>query len=262
MSEPEAKRVKIEENSKAKAEAAEGAAALNHEAAEEAETQQVLTEIDKVQSEIDTLNEKASEEILKVEQKYNDMRKPHFDKRNELIKKVPNFWVTTFLNHPTIRRIVTEEEEECLHYLTKVEVEEFADIKSGYRIKFFFDANANPFFENPEIVKEFHLSDVEPTSSTTEIKWKQGKKKLTNGKGEDSASKDTFFVWLCNNSDPIADDIAELIKDDVWPNPVQYFLSPDIEDGDDDDEEGLSEDDDLDEEDGGENEDDDEEGDE
>ena len=58
------------------------------------ETQLALEEIDACQNEIDSLNEKASEEILKVEQRYNKLRKPYFDKRNELIKKIPNFWVT------------------------------------------------------------------------------------------------------------------------------------------------------------------------
>lgn len=60
----------------------------------DAETQKALEEIDACQNEIDSLNEKASEEILKVEQKYNKLRKPFFEKRNEIIKKIPNFWVT------------------------------------------------------------------------------------------------------------------------------------------------------------------------
>jgi template-activating factor I len=51
-------------------------------------------DIDGRQNEIDALNEKASEEILQVEQKYNKLRKPHYEKRNELIKNIPNFWVT------------------------------------------------------------------------------------------------------------------------------------------------------------------------
>lgn len=49
---------------------------------------------------ISRLNEQASEEILKVEQKYNKLRQPFFQKRSELIAKIPNFWVTTFVNHP------------------------------------------------------------------------------------------------------------------------------------------------------------------
>jgi hypothetical protein len=58
------------------------------------EAQKALEELDQVQTELDNLNEVASDEILKVEEKYNQMRKPHFDKRNNLIKQIPNFWVT------------------------------------------------------------------------------------------------------------------------------------------------------------------------
>merc|ERR1711890_177350 len=51
----------------------------------------------------------------------------------------------------------------------------------------------------------------------------------------------TFFTWFCDNGDPSDDEIAEVIKDDMWPNPLQYFLVPDIEvengEDEDDDEE-------------------------
>ncbi len=46
----------------------------------------VIEDIDQVQNQIDVLNEKASEEILLVEQKYNNLRRPHFNQRAELIK--------------------------------------------------------------------------------------------------------------------------------------------------------------------------------
>lgn len=48
----------------------------------------LLEEIDTCQNDIDTLNEQASEEILKVEQKYNKLRKPFFEKRSTIISKV------------------------------------------------------------------------------------------------------------------------------------------------------------------------------
>jgi template-activating factor I len=199
------------------------------------ETQKALEEIDACQNDIDSLNEKASEEILKVEQKYNKMRKPFFEKRNDLIKKIPNFWVTAFVNHPQISAILDEEEEECLHYLTKLEVEEFEDIKSGYRIKFFFDEN--PFFDNDVLIKEFHLGTSEPASNSTEIKWKEGmdftkhaqEQAAKAGKKRPLSVPRSFFGWFADNSDASADDIAEVIKDDLWPNPLQYFLVPDID---------------------------------
>ncbi|KAK8379663.1 hypothetical protein O3P69_019564 [Scylla paramamosain] len=137
------------------------------------ETQRALEEIDACQNEIDQLNEKASEEILKVEQKYNKLRKPNFEKRSSIIQRIPNFWVTAFVNHPQISAILEEEEEECLHYLSKLDVEEFDDIKSGYRIKFFFDEN--PYFDNEVLTKEFHLGSTgDPASHSTDIKWKDG----------------------------------------------------------------------------------------
>jgi len=203
----------------------------------DAETQKALEEIDSCQNDIDALNEKASEEILTVEQKYNKLRKPHFDNRNVLIQKIPNFWVTAFVNHPQISAILDEEEEDCLHYLNKVEVEEFEDIKSGYRIKLHF--SSNPFFSNESLVKEFHLATSgDPASQSTPITWKpdqdlvrkaQESQVQQNGSKRRHGPSRTFFQWFLDNSDPSADDIAEVIKDDMWPNPLQYFLAPDIE---------------------------------
>ena len=58
------------------------------------ETQKALEDIDAVQNEIDALNEKACEDILKVEQRFNKLRQPFFENRNDLIKQIPDFWVT------------------------------------------------------------------------------------------------------------------------------------------------------------------------
>ena len=100
----------------------------------------------------------------------------------------------------------------------------------------------------------------DPASKSTPIKWREGSdlsKRLQeqqNAKNEnDSNAKNsrkrqldyprTFFTWFTDHGDASADDIAEVIKDDMWPNPLQYFLVPDIEvengglDGEDDDSE-------------------------
>lgn len=206
---------------------------------------EALEAVDSCQNEIDALNEKASEEILKVEQKYNALRKPYYQKRNEIIKRIPTFWVTAILNHPQISGILEEEEEECLQFLEKLVVEEFDDIKSGYRIQFFFEEN--PFFENKLLTKEFNLGSNgdSPSSTSTTIKWKPDRdlttmlpKKTTNTRRKRNLEYRTFFDWFTDNNDPINDDIAELIKDDLWPNPLQYYLVPDIEVEPEDDEDG------------------------
>lgn len=57
-------------------------------------TQKALEEIDSCQNLLDALSEKASEAILKVDKKYTNKRKPWFDLRGSLLKRLPNFWVT------------------------------------------------------------------------------------------------------------------------------------------------------------------------
>ncbi|XP_041430090.1 SET nuclear proto-oncogene S homeolog isoform X2 [Xenopus laevis] len=214
----------------------------NHDGADETsekEQQEAIEHIDEVQNEIDRLNEQASEEILKVEQKYNKLRQPFFQKRSELIAKIPNFWVTTFVNHPQVSALLGEEDEEALHYLTRVEVTEFEDIKSGYRIDF----------------------DLTKRSSQTQNKASRKRQ---------HEEPESFFTWFTDHSDAGADELGEVIKDDIWPNPLQYYLVPDMEDEeaegeeeDDEEEEGLEdidEEGDEDEVEGSEDDDDDEEG--
>lgn len=94
----------------------------------------MIEKVDQLQGEIDKLNEQASDEILKVEQKYNKQRQPHFQKRSDLLAQIPHFWITVFINHPQIGSLMTEDDEEILQHLTKLEVQEFDDIKSGYKI--------------------------------------------------------------------------------------------------------------------------------
>merc|ERR1711981_1238591 len=137
--------------------------------------------------------------------------------------------------------IIEEDEDDCLQYLNKLEVEEFEDIKSGYRIKLYFDKN--PYFDNDCLTKEFHLgSSGDPASQSTPIQWKEGmdlaakfaqkaaaQTELAKQRKRPLPQLRTFFTWFCDNGDPSDDEIAEVIKDDMWPNPLQYFLVPDIE---------------------------------
>lgn len=178
------------------------------------ETQKALEEIDRNQNEIDSLNERASEEILKVEQKYNKLRRPFYDKRNEIIKRIPKFWLTAFINHPQISAIIEEDEEDCLQYLNKLEVEECEDIKSGYKINLYFDTN--PYFENDMLSKEFLMGSGDAVAQCTKIKWKEGHDlaakaamkaaAAASGKkgkrSREAMENRTFFTWLCDNNDP------------------------------------------------------------
>lgn len=210
----------------------------------EGNVSKAIEEIDSVQNQLEDLSDQASQEILKVEQKYNALRKPHYQKRADVIAKIPNFWATVFLNHPQVSAILSEDDEVALQSLAKVEVEEMdGEVKSGYRILFHF--TSNPYFENKELVKEVNQADPEQ-SKCTDIRWKPGKCLVkaaggaTGKKRKNEETQGSFFGWYCKPTDEGFDEIGDAIKDEIWPNPLQFYLGEEEEgeedDGEDDEE--------------------------
>ncbi|XP_020234568.1 NAP1-related protein 2 isoform X4 [Cajanus cajan] len=215
-----------------------------------------IEKLQEIQDELEKINEEASDKVLEIEQKYNEIRKPVYDKRNDIIKAIPDFWLTAFLSHPALGDLLNDEDQKIFKYLSSLEVEDFKDVKSGYSITFNF--NANPYFEDTKIVKTYTFLEEGTTKVTaTPIKWKEGKG-VPNGvshekNGNKRAPTDvSFFSWFSDTEqkddmDDIHDEVAELIKDDLWPNPLTYFNNeePDEEEGDEDeaDDEGKDDDD-------------------
>jgi len=38
------------------------------------------------------------------------------------------------------------------------------------------------------------------------------------------SDQESFFGWFLDHQDAGADELGEVIKDDIWPNPLQYYL--------------------------------------
>ena len=36
--------------------------------------------------------------------------------------------------------------------------------------------------------------------------------------------QESFFGWFTDHGEAGADELGEVIKDDIWPNPLQYYL--------------------------------------
>lgn len=213
-----------------------------------------IEKLQEIQDELEKVNEEASDRVLEVEQKYNEIRRPVYEKRNSTIHAIPDFWLTAFLSHPALFDFLTEEDQKVFKYLQSLDVEDFKDVKSGYRITFTF--RPNPYFEDTELVKVFRFSDEGTTSvSGSTVKWKDGMD-FTNGVGPDKEGRkrpleeESFFSWfsatqLKDASGGIHDEIAEIIKEDLWPNPLRYFNNEadgedyEEEDDNDDDEEPV-----------------------
>ncbi|XP_075503430.1 NAP1-related protein 2-like isoform X4 [Primulina tabacum] len=224
-----------------------------------------VEKLQEIQEELQKINEEASEKVLEVEQKYNEIRKPVYDKRNDLIKSIPDFWLTAFLSHPVLSELLTEEDQKIFKYLNNLDVEDFKDVKSGYSITFNF--KPNPYFQDTKLTKTVAFPEEgTATITATSIKWKEGMG-IPNSVAEDkkgnkrSHSEESFFTWFNDsqhNGDMVEihdEQVAEIIKDDLWPNPLTYFNNDadeeefEMDDDDDDDDEvsgsdGSDEDDD------------------
>uniref|UniRef100_A0A1I7U625 Nucleosome assembly protein n=1 Tax=Caenorhabditis tropicalis TaxID=1561998 RepID=A0A1I7U625_9PELO len=192
-----------------------------------------LIELDAIQHQLDVMSEKAAEEILKVEQTFNTKRKPIYEKRKKLTTKIDNFWQTAFLNHHLLSTAIPEEQEDLLSALRDLEVQEFDDLRSGFKIVMTFDKNE--YFENEVITKSYHLQSETPSTKITEIQWKEDKKPPI----PEDESTITFLEWLSYAAPPDSDEIAEVIKDDLYINPLQYYVMPDMHEVDHEEVEGF-----------------------
>ncbi|PIA62650.1 hypothetical protein AQUCO_00200575v1 [Aquilegia coerulea] len=171
-----------------------------------------IEKLQELQDELEKVNEEACEKILEVEQKYSEIRRPVYTKREEVIKAIPDFWSTAFLNHPSIDEFLRPEDQKVFEYLSSLEVEDFKDVKSGYSITFNF--KPNPYFDDTKLLKTYFFPENEITKVTgTTIKWKEGmdisKSVNHEKKGRKRQYVDdrrSFFCWF---SDTKPDDIVE-----------------------------------------------------
>ena len=62
-----------------------------------------------------------------------------------------------------------------------------------------------------------HYCIIQDLTKRTAPQIKVGKKR----RFEDT---ETFFTWFTDQTDSGADEVGEVMKDDIWPNPLQYYL--------------------------------------
>ncbi|KAH1187948.1 hypothetical protein KIL84_009470 [Mauremys mutica] len=60
-------------------------------------------------------------------------------------------------------------------------------------------------------------------SHSTPIRWWRGQDPRAHGCKSPEMGR-SFFSWFGDHSFPAGDRIAEIIKEDLWPNPLQYYL--------------------------------------
>jgi len=193
------------------------------------------------QKELDSLDDKFADETLKLEAKYNKLKQPFLKKRSQVIKEYlktdPDFWVKVFQHHDTFRHLLVEVDLEILRALEELEVVDNEDIKSGYVITFKF--GSNPHFSNTQLSKEFKI-DV----TTGDLKVEGTPVNWNDAKFGEKHSDSFFYLWSRFELPPPADvydpdshmtEFAESIRNELYKNPIDFYLNPRADDGLDDD---------------------------
>ncbi|XP_037698099.1 testis-specific Y-encoded-like protein 1 [Choloepus didactylus] len=181
-----------------------------------------MNPLEAIQQELDTVNAQADRAFLQLEHKFGRMRRHYLERRNYIIQNIPGFWVTAFRNHPQLSPMIRGQDAEMLRYITNLEVKELRHPRMGCKFKFFF--RRNPYFRNKLIVKEYEVrSSGQVVSLSTQIIWRRGHEPQSFIR-RDQDMICSFFTWFSDHSLPESDRIAEIIKEDLWPNPLQYYL--------------------------------------
>ncbi|XP_008585628.1 PREDICTED: testis-specific Y-encoded-like protein 6 [Galeopterus variegatus] len=182
----------------------------------------LMNPLEAIQRELDIVNAQADRALFQLERRFGRMRQHYLDRRNYIIQNIPGFWFFSIRNHPQLSAMISGQDAEMLRYITNLEVKEFRYPRTGCKFKFFF--RRNPYFRNRLIVKEYEVtSSGQVVSLSTPIVWCQGHEPQSFIRRNQDVIC-SFFTWFSDHSLPESDRIAEIIKEDLWPNPLQYYL--------------------------------------
>lgn len=194
---------------------------------------------------------------------YAQERVAMFSKRAAVVRlgAIDSFWLTAFLNHRVMARLLSEKESGPLRQLVDIRVEEPGRDRHRRSFTLEFEFARNEWFDDTSIVREYRFIEnslmgrqiFAPT-----IQWKPGMR-LTPGpfplptsvlEGTDDGNEEeqggwtdgdtpfSFFQWLESETDDY--ELGVLIRDEINPHAIELFFGTfrqDLDDNDDDFEE-------------------------
>uniref|UniRef100_UPI001659C361 LOW QUALITY PROTEIN: testis-specific Y-encoded protein 3-like n=1 Tax=Halichoerus grypus TaxID=9711 RepID=UPI001659C361 len=181
-----------------------------------------LEALEALQSELESVNKQASRSYSRLRLKLRQRRQRHLEHRSALIWGIRGFWANAFVNHPQMSAKISKQDEALLGYMTDLKVEEVRFPRDCRKILLFF--RKNPYVQNEVVVKEYVLSAAGyGLSHSTPIQWHQNYEREAYRRRHHNTSPN-FFNWFSDHSFAGSSRIAEIILDDLWPNPLQYYV--------------------------------------
>ncbi|KAI8992125.1 hypothetical protein BDF20DRAFT_88533 [Mycotypha africana] len=169
------------------------------------------------------LEEEAMKVSEQVQAYHRKLMAPIWEKRREMVKKIPNFWNQVFTNSTLSEMDPTDNDIEAIENLVDFHVE-YDDNKPDYR-KVTATFKKNNVFKNETLVKEFTIdpeSDATVISKSTidyhENKAPNQKKRKANDDDDDFDGME-FLDWFSNDDARM----GILLTEDIFPNALDYY---------------------------------------
>ncbi|XP_032331254.1 testis-specific Y-encoded protein 1 isoform X1 [Camelus ferus] len=193
-----------------------------------------------LQLELSAVNAQANRAYLRLKRRVRRRREPRLDRRRAIIQDIPGFWAKAIVSHPQLSALISDQDEDVLSYMITLEAssggrdepslfsccwawqaQELGRPEYRCRLMFFF--RSNPYFCNQVILKEYHLSFAGYRAcSSTPVQWFWDYERGAPSRRQDAVSLN-FLNWLSGHDCPGSDRIAEIIVEDLWPNPLRYY---------------------------------------
>ncbi|XP_071069773.1 testis-specific Y-encoded protein 3-like [Dasypus novemcinctus] len=189
----------------------------------DAEAAQTSVEaLEALQLELSSVKVRTNRAFCRLKHKLRQAFKPHLERRSNIIERIRGFWFKTILNHPLMSAMISDQDQDMLNYMISLKVEEFIHPTNSCKIIFFF--GRNPYFQNEVITKEYDITITGyKASHSTPIQWLGDYECQTNSYSNSNTSLN-FFNWLSDHNFAGSNRIAEIICEDLWLNPLQYYL--------------------------------------
>ncbi|XP_048193030.1 testis-specific Y-encoded protein 9-like [Perognathus longimembris pacificus] len=180
-----------------------------------------LKELQALQLVLRPVNNQATKAHERLKQNLSKRQKTLLDSRSSNIRGIPGFWAQTFVNHPQLSAMISDQDEDMLSYIINLEVQELRHPKSSCKITFYF--RNNPYFQNAVVVKEF-VVDITGyrLCHSTPIHWREDYKIEADSHRNHNKSPN-FFNWFTDHNFAGSNRITEIIRKDLWLNSLYYY---------------------------------------
>ncbi|KAI8354384.1 hypothetical protein B0O80DRAFT_450935 [Mortierella sp. GBAus27b] len=167
---------------------------------------------DAVQDEIQAIAEATERAELELANKRNELMLPVYEKRREVIAKLPNFWSIVIHKNGELLQLNEATDLPILENLTDVWVK--YDPKDSRNFEIIFTFKENAYFSNKQLIKKVTYKDDGSVTEAVKIDWKEGKdpsKKRKKDEGDDL----TFFSLFGDEEPGVCEFFAEKIFADA-----------------------------------------------